>query len=31
VFDTPFKDRWKAAAESIGIDPANLSPYSGNA
>ncbi len=31
VFDTPFKDRWKAAAESIGIDPANLSPYAGNA
>jgi putative transcriptional regulator len=31
VFETPFQDRWKAAAKSIGIDPASLSLYAGNA
>lgn len=31
VFEIPFQDRWQAAAESIGIDPASLSLYAGNA
>jgi len=31
VFDTPYQERWKAAANSIGIDPANLSFSAGNA
>lgn len=31
VFETPFEQRWRAAANSIGIDPANLSLYAGNA
>ena len=31
VFETPFEQRWRAAANSIGIDPANLSIYAGNA
>jgi putative transcriptional regulator len=31
VFETPFQDRWQAAAKSIGIDPASLSLYAGNA
>ncbi len=31
VFETPFEQRWQAAARSIGIDPANLSLHAGNA
>jgi putative transcriptional regulator len=31
VFEIPFQDRWHAAAQSIGIDPASLSLYAGNA
>jgi putative transcriptional regulator len=31
VFDTPFEDRWQAAASSIGINPANLSLHAGHA
>ena len=31
VFDTPFEDRWQAAARSIGINPANLCLQAGNA
>jgi len=31
VFETPFEQRWRAAARSIGIDPANLSLYAGTA
>ena len=31
VFDTPYEQRWSAAAESIGIDPASLSLHAGNA
>lgn len=31
VFDTPYEERWQAAARSIGIDPANLSLHAGNA
>lgn len=31
VFETPFEERWVAAAASIGIDPASLSLHAGNA
>ena len=31
VFETPFEQRWQAAARSIGVDPANLSLRAGNA
>jgi putative transcriptional regulator len=31
VFDTPFEQRWRAAAISIGIDPATLSSQAGHA
>jgi putative transcriptional regulator len=31
VFETPFQDRWQAAAKSIGVDPASLSLYAGTA
>ena len=31
VFETPFEDRWREAARSIGIDPASLSLHAGNA
>jgi putative transcriptional regulator len=31
VFETPFEERWQAAASSIGIDPINLSLHAGNA
>lgn len=31
IFHTPFHQRWKAAAESIGISMASLSPEAGNA
>jgi putative transcriptional regulator len=31
VFETPYERRWTAAAESIGVDPANLSLHAGNA
>jgi putative transcriptional regulator len=31
VFETPFEDRWEEANASIGVDPANLSLYSGTA
>lgn len=31
VFDVPFEQRWRAAARSIGIDPATLSLQAGHA
>jgi putative transcriptional regulator len=31
VFDTPYDERWAAAAASIGIDPASLSLHAGHA
>ena len=31
VFDTPFADRWKQAAQAIGIDISRLSPEAGHA
>ena len=31
VFETPYEQRWRAAARSIGIDPANLCLQAGNA
>ena len=31
VFETPYEERWVAAAGSIGIDPASLSLHAGNA
>lgn len=31
VFDTPYHQRWEAAAESIGVDVASLSLHAGNA
>jgi putative transcriptional regulator len=31
VFDTPFADRWSAAAQSIGIDISKMSPHAGHA
>ena len=31
VFETPFDQRWSAAAQSIGIDPASLSLHAGHA
>jgi putative transcriptional regulator len=31
VFDTPYDQRWQAAARSIGINPANLSLHAGHA
>jgi len=31
VFETPYEERWDAAAGSLGIDPANLSLNAGNA
>ena len=31
VFETPFEQRWQAAARSIGVNPANLSLRAGNA
>ena len=31
LFETPFEQRWRAAAQSIGIDPVNLSTHAGNA
>lgn len=31
VFDTPFAERWKSAAESIGIDISQISPDAGHA
>lgn len=31
IFDTPYELRWKAAAESIGVDPASLSLHAGTA
>ena len=31
VFETPFEERWQAAARSIGVDPINLSLHAGNA
>ena len=31
VFETPYHQRWAAAAESIGVDPASLSLHAGNA
>jgi putative transcriptional regulator len=31
VFEVPYEQRWKAAANSIGVDPSNLSLQSGHA
>jgi putative transcriptional regulator len=31
IFDTPFGERWKSAAESIGIDISQISPDAGHA
>ena len=31
VFETPYEERWQAAARSIGINPAKLSLHAGNA
>lgn len=31
VFETPFEQRWQAAAGSIGIDLASISPHAGHA
>jgi putative transcriptional regulator len=31
IFDTPYEQRWKAAALSIGIDPVQLGPQAGHA
>jgi putative transcriptional regulator len=31
VFETPYEQRWQAAARSIGVDPANLSLQAGTA
>jgi putative transcriptional regulator len=31
VFDTPFSERWRSAAQSIGIDISQISPDAGHA
>jgi putative transcriptional regulator len=31
LFDTPLDDRWNAAIALVGINPANLTSYSGTA
>jgi putative transcriptional regulator len=31
LFDTPLDDRWNAAIALVGINPANLTSYSGRA
>ena len=31
VFNTPFEQRWQAAASSIGVDLASISPHAGHA
>jgi putative transcriptional regulator len=31
VFEMPFESRWKAAMQSIGVDPALISGTAGNA
>ena len=31
ILDTPFDDRWKKAADSLGIDISRLSPHAGHA
>ena len=31
IFDTPCEQRWSAAARLVGVDPSQLSDYSGHA